>query len=275
MHVNEGSRVRAGQVMAEIDDAVLRQSAEEIKTSLSLLTTIYEKQKNLWDQKIGSEVQFLQAKNNKEAQERRLQTLNSQLAQNRITSPINGVVDEVRIKPGESAAPGVGVIRVVNLSGIKVVANVADSYIAAVKKGDAVTIRIPDTEQQLKGKVSFVGQVVNATSRTFPIEVALPNEGQQLKPNMLAVIDINDQTKSNVIVIQQNYVQKSEAGEVVFVAAREGNRQVAKARKIKTGLSYKGNVEVLEGLKAGDQLIAEGYQDLTDGQPISLLVAGK
>ncbi|MBC7920434.1 MAG: efflux RND transporter periplasmic adaptor subunit, partial [Ferruginibacter sp.] len=105
-------------------------------------------------------------------------------------------------------------------------------------------------------------------------EVSLPNEGQQLKPNMLAVIDINDQTKPNAIVIQQNYVQKSEAGEVVFVAAQEGNRKVAKARKIKTGLSYRGSVEVLEGLKAGDQLIAEGYQDLVDGQPISLLVAG-
>ncbi|MBC7921524.1 MAG: efflux RND transporter periplasmic adaptor subunit, partial [Ferruginibacter sp.] len=169
VHVNEGDRVKAGQVMAEIDDAVLRQNAEEIKTSLTLLTTIYERQKNLWDQKIGSEVQFLQAKNSKEAQERRLQTLNSQLAQARITSPINGVVDEVRIKPGEGAMPGVGVIRVVNLSGIKVLANVADSYIAAVKKGDAVTIRIPDTGQQLQGKVSFVGQVVNSTSRTFPI----------------------------------------------------------------------------------------------------------
>ncbi len=270
VNVNEGDRVSKGQVLAIIDDAVIRQGVEELKTGLDLATTVYEKQKNLWDQKIGSEVQFLQAKNNKESLERKLATLNSQLAMTRITSPISGVIDEVNIKPGEAAAPGLGVIRVVNLSEMKVKARMADSYIGTVKKGDEVNISLPDIKEELNGKISFVGQVVNPQSRTFDIEVSLKNRDEKLKPNMLAVVNINDKTAQEAIVIDANYVQQSESGEVVFVAGTEGNSQKAQMRKVKTGLTYNGQVEVLEGLKAGENLITSGYQDLVDGQVIKI-----
>jgi membrane fusion protein, multidrug efflux system len=267
VYANEGDKVSQGQVLAIIDDAVLRQSVEELKTGLDLATTVYEKQKNLWEQKIGSEVQFLQAKNNKESLERKLSTLNSQLAMTRITSPISGVIDEVNIKPGEAASPGVGVIRVVNLSKILVKARMADSYIGAVKKGDNVKISLPDIREEMEGKVSFVGQVVNPQSRTFDIEVALDNKDAKLKPNMLAVVNINDKTSQDAIVIDANYVQQSEGGEVVFVA---NNGKQAQMRKVKTGLSYNGQVEITDGLKPGDSLITAGYQDLVDGQTIKI-----
>jgi RND family efflux transporter MFP subunit len=270
VNVKVGDKVGQGQTMAVIDDAVLRQSIEELKTGLELANTVFEKQQNLWNQKIGSEVQFLQAKNNKESLERKLQTLNAQVAMSRITSPISGVVDEVNIKPGEAAAPGLGVIRVVNLSKIKIKARMADSYIGTVKKGDEVRITLPDINQELNGKISFVGQVVNPQSRTFDIEVILDNKEEKLKPNMLAVVNINDKTAQEAIVIDANYVQQSEEGDVVYVAGAEGQNQKAQMRKIKTGLTYNGQVEVLEGLKAGDQLITAGYQDLVDGQLIKL-----
>ncbi|MDO1451147.1 efflux RND transporter periplasmic adaptor subunit [Rhodocytophaga aerolata] len=270
VRVNEGDRVSRGQVLAIIDDAVLLQSIEELKTGLDLANTVFEKQQNLWNQKIGSEVQYLQAKNSKESLERKLETLNSQLAMTRITSPISGVVDEVNIKPGEAAAPGLGVIRVVNLSNIKVKARMADSYIGKVKKGDEVKITLPDIKEEMQGKVSFVGQVVNPQSRTFDLEVSLSNKDNKLKPNMLAVVNINDQTAQDAIVIDANYVQQSEHGDIVFVAGKEGNNQKAQMRKVKTGLSYNGQVEVLAGLKVGEQLITSGYQDLVDGQTIKV-----
>jgi RND family efflux transporter MFP subunit len=266
VYVKEGDRVSKGQVLAVIDDAVMRQSVEELKTSLDLATTVYQKQENLWNQKIGSEIQYLQAKNNKESLERRLQTLNSQLAMNRITSPLSGTVDEVNVKAGEAASPGLGVVRVVNLAEVKVKARVADSYISAVKKGDEVKIILPDIKENIDGKISFVGQVVNPQSRTFDIEVTLNNRDNKLKPNMLAVININDKTTQNAIVIEENFVQQTETGNVVFVAGS----QKAEARKVKTGLSYNGNVEILEGIKPGDSVITNGYQDLVDGQAIKV-----
>jgi RND family efflux transporter MFP subunit len=270
VNVKVGDKVGQGQTMAVIDDAVLQQSIEELKTGLELANTVFEKQQNLWNQKIGSEVQYLQAKNNKESLERKLQTLNAQVAMSRITSPISGVVDEVNIKPGEAASPGFGVIRVVNLSKIKIKARMADSYIGTVKKGDEVRITLPDINQELNGKISFVSQVVNPQSRTFDIEVMLDNKEEKLKPNMLAVVNINDKTAQEAIVIDANYVQQSEEGDVVYVAGAEGQNQKAQMRKVKTGLTYNGQVEVLEGLKAGDQLITAGYQDLVDGQLIKL-----
>lgn len=275
VYVKEGDAVRKGQVLATIDDAVLRQSVNELKTSLDLANTIYERQKNLWDQKIGSEVQFLQAKNTKEGLERKLATLQSQLALNRITSPINGVVEAVQVKVGETASPAAGAVRVVDPTHIRVIAKVADAYIGNVHKGDAVRITVPDLNREIEGKINFVGQVVNPATRTFDIEVSVDNRDRQLRPNMLAQVNINDQTKSDAVVINENIVQKTAAGDILFVATEEGGKKVARQRKVKTGLSYNGQVEIIEGLKPGEQLITEGFQDLVDGQPVQMVIAGK
>jgi membrane fusion protein, multidrug efflux system len=275
VYVKEGDAVRKGQVLATIDDAILRQSVSEVQTGLELANTIYERQKNLWDQKIGSEVQYLQAKNNKESLERKLETLQSQLAQNKIVSPINGVVDQVVVKVGEGAGPTMGAVRVVDPTDIRVVAKVADTYIGSVRKGGSVIVTIPDLNREIEGKINFVGQVVNPTTRTFDIEVSVNNANRQLRPNMLALVNINDQTQPNAIVINENIIQKTAAGDMIFVATEEGGKKVAKQRKVKTGLSYNGQVEIQEGLSAGEQLITDGFQDLVDGQPVQMAVAGK
>ncbi len=269
VYVKEGDAVRAGQVMAVIDDAVMRQNVAELKTGLELATTVYEKQKNLWDQKIGSEIQYLQTKNNKESLERRLATLNEQLAQTRVTAPISGTVDAVGLRVGEPANPGTTTIRVVNLSDMKVLAKVADTYINTVRKGDEALVEL-NSGEKMTGKVSFVGKVVNPQTRTFDVEIALPNKGGLLKPNMLANISINDQTKENALVVNQNLIQRTESGDVVYVAKVNGNQTTAQLRKIKTGISYNGEVVVTEGLQPGDQLITVGYQDLVDGQPLKI-----
>lgn len=268
VYVKEGDNVGVGTVLAKVDDAILRESVEELKTQLSLATTTFEKQANLWKQQIGTELQYLQAKNNKEGLEKRLATLNTQLSQSRITSPIAGVVDQVNVKVGETAMPGMGIARVVNLSSLKVVAKVADTYSGTVKKGSQVLIKFPDTNKEYRARVNFVGATVDPLSRTFTIEAPLPGT-RELKPNQLAQVQINDIRKPNALVINQNLVQNTDRGQIVYVAEMEGNKQVARAKTVKTGLSYNGQVEITEGLQAGDKLVTEGYQELVDGQPIS------
>ncbi|MCX6213203.1 efflux RND transporter periplasmic adaptor subunit [Spirosoma sp.] len=268
VYVKEGDQVRAGQAIAKIDDQLLRESMAELKTQLSLVNTVYEKQAALWNQQIGTEIQYLQAKNNKESLERRLATLNAQLGQSTVTAPISGVVDQVMVKIGQSAAPGMGLVRVVNLSQLKVVAKVSDTYSGSVHKGDVVLIDFPDLQKSLNSRISFVATTVDPLTRTFTIEAPLPSDNA-LKPNMLARIKINDETKANAIVINQNLIQSTENGQLVYVAVSEGTKKVAKARPIKTGPSYGGQIAIMQGLQAGDQIVTTGYQDLVDGQAIN------
>lgn len=268
VYVVEGSSVRAGQVMARLDDQILRTSVEEIKTQLALANIVFEKQSNLWKQQIGTEIQYIQAKSNKESIERRLATINSQLSQSNVTAPISGVVDKVFAKVGSTAGPGVPMFQVVNLSQLKVMAKVADTYAGSVRKGDAVIVRFPDVNREIKTRINFVSTTVDPLSRTFIIEAPLPSDNS-LKPNMLAQIKINDVTKANALVINQNLIQNTETGQLVYVAVNEGGKKVAKSRKVTTGSSYGGQIEITAGLQAGDQLVIQGYQELTDGTPIN------
>ncbi|WP_019988746.1 efflux RND transporter periplasmic adaptor subunit [Rudanella lutea] len=268
VNVVEGSAVRAGQTLARLDDQVLRTSVEEVRTQLSLANTVFEKQSNLWKQQIGTEIQYLQAKNNKEALERRLATLQSQLSQSNVTAPISGVVDKVFAKVGTMGAPGMPMFQIVNLAQLKVVAKVADTYAGSVRKGDEVIVRFPDVNKELRTRINFVSTTVDPLSRTFTIEAPLPSDNA-LKPNMLAQVKINDVNKSNTVVINQNLIQNTETGQLVYVAVNEGGKKVAKSRKITTGQSYGGQIEIVAGLQPGDQLVTKGYQELTDGTPIN------
>lgn len=268
--VKEGDFVKQGQVIAKIDNSVLLTSMQEIQVQLETARTLFERQKALWDQKIGTEVQFIQAKTGVEALEKRLATLKSQDAMNVVTSPISGYVDEVRQHAGEMAMPGMGIIRVVNLGNLKVVAKVPDAYAGTVKKGDVVTVKFPDlNNKEVSTRLTFVSQTVNPITRTFSVEALIPNNDKQFKPNLNAVVNINDQSKASAIVVPLNLVQHTEEGDVVYVAVQEGNKKVARSRKVKMGLNYNGQVEITEGLSAGDLIITEGYQEIVDGQLVN------
>ncbi len=266
--IKEGDYVRQGATMARVDNSIMKESIAEVQNQLSLANTVFEKQSRLWEQKIGTEIQYLQAKNNKEALEKKIATLNTQLGQSNIAAPISGVVDQVIARVGEMAMPGAPIARVVNLSNLKIVAKVADSYVASVKKGDEVIVKFPDLDQEYKARISFVSTTVDPLTRTFTIEANLPSSNT-LKPNMLAQVQINDATRKDALVIDQNVVQSTENGTVVYVAENEGGKKVAKSRVVKTGLSYNGQIEILAGLKAGDELITQGYQDVVDGQAVT------
>ncbi|WP_162055502.1 efflux RND transporter periplasmic adaptor subunit [Pontibacter pamirensis] len=269
VRVQTGDRVSKGQTMATIDAQVLEQNIAEVRTRKELADIAYEKQKNLWDQQIGTEMQYLTAKNNKEALERSLATLQQQRDQFNIKAPVSGVVDEVIPNAGEAVAPGIGIIRVVNLQGSKIVAEVSEAYQAKINKGDQAVVYFPDLEKEVETMVDVVSQFINPTSRTFTVELR-PKSTQDitLRPNMVAVVRIQDYKNEDTIVLPVNLVQRDERAEYVYVAQQEGDQYVATRKEITTGMNYGGNVEVLSGLSANDRVITAGYQNVNEGQPV-------
>lgn len=262
IHVKQGDFVRAGQVLAQLDDQVLQKSLVELKTQLDFATSLYLKQKNLWDQKIGSEVQYLTAKNNKESLENRLKTLADQIELYKIKSPINGTVEDIPVKIGQSVSPGFSAFRVINFSTLKVVAEVAEAYGSKIKTGDSVIIVIPDLNKEIPARVTFSSKYINPTNRTFIVEVRLKPEQLEFRANMVAALKINDY-KTTAIVVPINLVQNSQQEQYVYIVSKNDHK-VGK-KNIKTGLTYNGSVEISSGLEEGDLLITSGYQDLKPG----------
>lgn len=269
--VQEGDAVKKGQVLAQLDIEVYKTQIKELETALELVNTLYEKQKRLWDQKIGTEIQYISAKNQKESLEARMKTLKATMEMNQIISPISGVVDAVLIKEGQAAAPGFGLFNVVNLSRLKVIAKIADSYISRVKVGDFVQLKFPDLKETMDAKITFVSKTVDPLTRTFSIEVALNNGAEKFRPNMIGLVYVNDETLSNAVVIEENILQTTEQGIIAYVAEDVNGKKTCKARVVKPGLTYNGQVHIEDGLKPNDALITSGYADLVDGQPVEVI----
>ena len=269
MRVNRGDRVSKGQTMATIDAQVLEQNMAELQTRLDLARIAYEKQKNLWDQKIGTEMQYLTAKNNKEALERSLATLQQQRDQFNVKAPISGVVDDVVPNAGEAVMPGMGIIRVVNTQGGKIVAEVSEAYQSKINQGDDAMVYFPDLDKEVEMEVDVVGRHIDPTSRAFTVELRF-KEGNDiaLRPNMVAVVRIQDYSNEGVVVVPVNLVQRDEKKAYVYIAQKEGDRYVAARKEIETGQSYNGKVEVLSGLSGSEQVITAGFRDLNEGQPV-------
>jgi RND family efflux transporter MFP subunit len=268
--VRAGDRVTKGQVMASVDDRTIRQSLESLKSQLELATTLYNKQKNLWDQKIGSEVQYLNAKSQKESLEKQVAGLEDQWDMTRIKSPINGTVDEVKIKAGQTVAPGIPAIRVVNLSSLKVKGEIAEAYINAVNKGNSVKIFFPDMNKEIDAKVDYSGKAINTLNRTFNVEIRLNSTNGEYHPNQIAVLKIADYSSGKALVVPVGALIKSSDGEYVFIASNENGKLVAKRKIVKSGIVYNGNIEIKEGISTGDKVITFGYQNLVEGDYISI-----
>lgn len=268
--VSEGQQVNRGQLLINISADVLRNNISEVKTQLDLATAVYERQKNLWDQKIGTEVQFLQTKANKEALENRLATLQTQLAQAQVRAPFSGTVEEVMVRLGENAAPGLPMVRLVSLQDMYIKADVSESFVGAFKKGDKVDIYFPSLDKSYQSTITAVGQVINPNNRTFTIEARLPENAELLRPNLLAVLKIKDFEQPNALVVPTHLIQRDRKGEYVYaVETQDGVKQVVK-KHVETGLSYNNETLIKSGLQPGDVLIDEGFREVTDGVAIKV-----
>lgn len=265
--VKPGSVVKAGQVLAELDGNAIRKQIQSMETNLSLVTELYNKQKALWEKQVGSEIQFKQAKTNKESLEQQISSMREQLAMYKITSPVNGTIDVVNLKVGQTAAPGMPYFSIVNFNKLKVKADVAESYANKIKQGNDVVITFPDIDKTINTKITYSGKGISALNRTFGVEVALPSDDSYL-PNMIAVVKIIDYAKNDVIVIPVNCIQNADGENFVYVAVKEGSKTTAKKRVVNVGVTYNDKAEIIGGLTKGEQLITEGYSDLNDGELI-------
>ena len=266
INVKVGDEVSKGQVLAETDSRAIQQQIADVQTSLDLAKQIFEKQKNLWDQKIGTEIQFLQAKNTKESLEHKITTMQEQVRMSKIISPINGTVDAVNIKIGQAVAPGVPAINVINFSNLKIKADVSESYANRIKIGNETLVLFPDMHDSINSKVNYSSRAINNLTRTFGVEVLLDNK-KEYHPNMVAKLKINDyQSATPKIVVPVKFIQKGTNDNFVFISV---DGKVVK-NMIKISHEYNGLAEVSEGLKEGDLLITEGYDLINEGDNVNV-----
>jgi RND family efflux transporter MFP subunit len=267
--VKEGDQVSKGQVLAKLDDNVLQQNLKDLQNSLEFVTSLYEKQKALWDQKIGSEVQYLSAKNNKEGLEHKIATLKDQISLMSLISPINGTIEDMPVKLGQMIAPGIVAFRVVNFAKVKIIADLAEAYTSRINNGDLVSVFLPDLNKEVIGKVNFSSKYINPTNRTFSINVRLSGVDPNLKANMIAVLSINDYKMEKALVLPINLIQVDQSGSYVALAVKSTNGNIAKRVNVVPGETYKGLTEIKSGLKQGDLVITVGYLELENGQAIN------
>ncbi|HZK94356.1 MAG TPA: efflux RND transporter periplasmic adaptor subunit [Prolixibacteraceae bacterium] len=270
VYVTEGSNVKKGQVMAELDAVVLKQSLVELRTQLDLATNLFEKQKALWAKNIGSEIQFLQAKTNKEGLENKIKTMQGQIDMASVISPINGTVESMPLKVGQMASPGqpTSAIRVINMNLAKIKADVSENYSSKIENGNKVIVRFPDLGKEIESKLSFVSRFIDPTNRTFQVECKIQSGEVVLRANMIAYVKIKDYLNEKAICIPVNYVQSNKEGKYIYVAVQKANQWVATKRQVKEGMNYNGVTEILEGLAEGDKVVSSGYQNLNEGSQI-------
>ncbi len=269
--VEEGDFVKKGQLIAKLDLEQINKQIAEVNKALELAQTVFERQERLWNQNIGSEIQYLEAKNNKERLEKNLETLEFQLTKGEVFAPISGVVDRVVLQSGEIATPGMPIIEILNTNRLKVVADVPENLLRSVKRGERVVIRFPALNIERTARVSLIGRTIDSANRTFKIEAAIDGNIGLLKQNLLATVMINDFTAPDVITVPvESVLQEISGKDYVFVKGSGEEGPVAKKVFVETGESYQGEIVVTQGLSGGEELIVTGARDLSENEPIKV-----
>ncbi len=271
MDIDEGDYVKKGQLVAKIDMESVDKQIAELEKSLELAVEVYARQKRLWDQNIGSEMQYLQAKNNKERLEKSLESVRFQTTKANVYAPLSGVIDRVFAKQGEMAAPGAPIVQIVNNSTVRVVADVPESYLGKIRKGQAVNVNFPALELERKGKISDIGRNINPANRTFAVEVYMNNRSGTLKPNLLATMMLEEYSEKDVVVLPLELVQQQVDGRNYVYIMQEG-KEGAFAKKVfvETGESYQNQIIVTEGLKGGEQIIVDGARNIAENDLVKV-----
>lgn len=269
IYVKEGDNVKKGQLLLKLEDGIIQQNIKQVESQLSFAKNIFSRQENLWKEGIGTEVQYLSAKNNVEALEKQIDLIKEQLSTTSVYAQVSGIVEDVSIRVGETfmGSPMAG-ITIVNPSSMKAVVDVPENYVSKIRKGMPVVVVVPDLNQSFNSSISLVSEIINVTSRSFVAESKVTGN-KDLKPNQIAVVKILDHEAKNAIVIPVETVQSDEKGKYVYIAVLEGNKTVARKRTVSIGEFYDELIEVNAGLAKGDKLITKGYQGLYDGQLIS------
>lgn len=271
IHVSKGQRVRKGDLLISLNTSIIESSIAEVKIGLELATSVYEKQKNLWEQNIGSELQYLQAKNQKESLEQKLRTLNAQLDMSLIKAPFDGIVDDIYIKEGELASPGRAVAYMLNTEKLKIDADISESILNKVHVGDKVRIEFPTfPELSIEAPVFRIGNMVDPKTRTVKVEIHSTNPKGAIKPNQIAMLFINDYYNPEALSVPSIILKRDTKGTFLFKVEKTDSKYVATKVYVETGVAYNDRTVITKGLSAGDRVIVSGYNMVSNGVPIQL-----
>ncbi|WP_047548370.1 efflux RND transporter periplasmic adaptor subunit [Psychroserpens sp. Hel_I_66] len=275
VYVKEGQKVNKGQLLAKVDDGGLSQQIAQIKIQADLAKTTYERQKRLWEQNIGSEIQYLQAKSTYESQQEAVNQLNQQISKTMIKAPFAGTIDDVITEQGSVVGAGqTPILRIVNLDNMYIETEVPERYVGNITKGKNVTVDLPVLGKTIETKIRQAGDVINPANRTFKAEIEIPNNDKSIKPNLTARLKINDYTSENALLIPQSVISENAEGEqYVYVVNNKDSKNIGVAKRviIETGKTQGDNIEVLKGIEDGAEIIKEGARSVRDGQSVEVI----
>ena len=269
--VKEGDKVSAGTVLAKLNTSVIQTNLSELDNGIELAQTVYDRQARLWENKIGSEIQYLEAKNKLESLQKKRETLVAQMAMSTIKAPFSGVVDRIYQKEGELAAPGQPILTMVNMKEMKVRADVSENYVQAVKENAKVDVDFPSFGMSTTATIRSVSNIINPSNRTFNVEVRVPNPTGMLKPNGVATLKIKDFEMEDALVVPAIAIGKDAKGAFLFVIKEEDGKSKAVKRYVQTGRTSGGQTRVTEGLEAGDRVVVEGYNEVANGDLVRII----
>ncbi|MFT5243291.1 MAG: membrane fusion protein (multidrug efflux system) [Glaciecola sp.] len=275
VYVKEGQNVSKGQLLAKIDDGGLSQQIAQFKIQADLAKTTFERQKRLWEQKIGSEIQYLQAKSNYESQQEAVNQLNQQIGKTLVRAPFSGSIDDVITEQGTVVAAGMTqLLRIVNLDNMYVETEVPERYVANVTEGKKVTVELAVLGKTIDTKIRQADNVINPANRTFKAEIEIPNKDKSIKPNLTARLKINDYTNENALLIPQSVIsENAEGSQYIYVVTDKDDNGIGTAKRviIETGKTQGDNIEVLKGIEDGAEIIKEGARSVRDGQSVEVI----
>ncbi len=271
LNAQEGQSVKKGQLIAKVDMQTIENQIQEINTDMDLAKDTYNRQKRLWEQNIGSEMQYIQAKNAVTQIEKKLETMNNKLSKANVYAPLSGAIDMVALKEGEMAGPGQPIVQILNTYKVKIVANLPETYLGKIKKGDKVEVYFPALDIAKIAKISLMGRTIDPANRTFKIEINLSNGDQKLKPNLLATVKVKDFSAKDALIVSQELVQQEISGkEYILVVGKQDSILVATKKYVEPGESYNGRVQILSGLTTEDEVITVGARTVKSGDPIEI-----
>jgi len=271
VYVQEGDYVQRGRKIASVDMGPMEKQLEELKTNLQLATTVFERQDRLWKQNIGSELQYLEAKTNKERLEQSIASLEETIKKKHVYAPIAGFVDREFLKAGEISGPGTPIVNILNTNKLKLVADVPENYLGTVNRGDIVNIYFPAINLSTKAKVNMLGRSIDPSNRTFKLELNVSKYAKSIKPNLLAKVTLNNYTNPEAVVLEADLVQKNVDGlQFIYTAVKSDQNILAKQILVNTGKSYNNKIEITNGLDNGDIVVVKGARTINDGNHLNI-----
>ena len=268
VNIVEGQYVNKGQLLATVDSESIEKNIAEVENQLAFATTVFEKRDRLWKQNIGTEIDYLQAKNNKESLEKSLETLKTQLDKTKIKAPFSGTIEEVPVSQGQVVQPGTPITFLVSNQNMYIVADISEAYIGKFQRGDEVTVSFPSLGKNYQSTITSIGSVINQASRTFTVEVKLPSDKDLFKTNLVAVLKLTDYKAEDAIVIPSRIIQEDLEGNFVYLVEKGSN--TTKKVHVKLGQSYDNKTEVVSGLAGGESVVDKGNRVVADGTVVSV-----